>query len=104
MFPCQAIRVFMFFTLLFFLLNSYILFNFLDIIRYILNYIMDLEFFKLYYNMIKPTGIIFEIRLFFMSNFIKVIKKIRVGKTKNRFLLILLTFWLYLPTIIRLPK
>lgn len=38
----QAIKVSAFSTLLFFLFNSYTFFNFLDIINYIYNYLIDL--------------------------------------------------------------
>lgn len=75
MFLSQAIRASMSLILLFFLLSNYTFFNLLDIIDYIQNYLMDSKHIKLYCNIAEQTAIMFEIRLFFASNLIKVIKK-----------------------------
>lgn len=65
----------MFFILLFLSLNSHIFFNLSNIIKYIHNYLVDLDHIKIYYNIIKKMTIIFEIRSIFTSNLIKVVKK-----------------------------
>lgn len=79
----QAIKAFASFIPLSFLLNGCIFFNLSDIIDYIHNNSIGLKHVKLYYNMIKQIAEIFEIELFFASNFIKVVKKDKRWQNKE---------------------
>lgn len=65
----------MFPILLSFLLNGCIFFNLSDIIDHIHDYLVDLEYVKLYCNVIEQMAAIFEIGLFFALNLMKVVKK-----------------------------
>lgn len=71
----KAIEVSTFPILLSLLLNNCTLFNLPNIIKYIHNYLVSLECVKLYCNVLKQMTAIFDIRLFFEANLMKIVKK-----------------------------
>lgn len=79
----KAIGVSTFAILLSLLFNNCTLFNLPNIIKYIYNYLVALECVKLYCNVLKQMTAIFDIRLFFVANLMKIVKKNESWQSKE---------------------